>query len=74
MWEKYSVENGRTSVPTPSVMAVATPVPGAIRSAPRATSQSSATAGTSTPSRPSAHVIGASSAIVARARIARASL
>ncbi len=70
--EKYSVENGSTSVAVPSVIAVATPVPGAIRSAPRATSQSSSTAGATTPSRPSAHAIGASSAIVSRACIARA--
>ena len=38
MCEKYSVENGSTSVPAPSVIATAAPVPGARRSAKRATS------------------------------------
>ncbi|MDP1849694.1 MAG: hypothetical protein Q8K79_18045 [Solirubrobacteraceae bacterium] len=74
MCEKYSVENGSTSVAVPSAIAVATPVPGATRSATRATSRSSSTAGTTTPSRPSAQVIGASSAIARRASIARALL
>ena len=69
--EKYSVENGSTSVPVPSVSATAVPVPAAIRSAPRATSASSTTAGASTPSSPSAHAIGASLTIVVRAAIAR---
>ena len=71
MCEKYSVENGSTIVPAPSVIAVATPVPGAIRSAPRATSHSSSTAGRSTPTRPSAHVSGASLTIAVRALIVR---
>ena len=76
--EKYSVENGSTSVPVPSVMAVAMPLPGAIRSAPRATSRSSATAGTSTPSRPSAprqrRVVDDRDAGLDRARLAVAVL
>ncbi len=74
MCEKYSVENGSTSVPAPSVSATAAPVPRATRSAKRATSASSATAGASTPSSPSTQVIGASSAIASRALIARAVL
>jgi hypothetical protein len=74
MCEKYSVENGSTSVPAPSVSATAVPVPGAIRSARRATSTSSRIAGASTPSSPSAHVIGASSAIASRAPSARDAL
>ena len=61
-------------MPVPSATAVATPVPGATRSAARATSQSSSAAGRTTPSRPSAHVIGASSTIVLRAASARVAL
>ncbi|MGI9099096.1 MAG: hypothetical protein ACR2H2_11525 [Solirubrobacteraceae bacterium] len=69
-WEKYSVAKGRTSVAVPSASAAAVPVPGATRSALRATSTSSTSAGARTPSRPSAHVIGASSAIAVRAAMA----
>ena len=58
----------------PSVSATAVPVPGATRLAIRETSHSRPTAGRSTPSRPSAHVIGAVSVIAARAWIARARL
>ena len=72
--EKYSVENGRISVATPSVSAVAVPVPGATRSVSLATITSSATAGSSTPNSPSTQLSGAVSAIAARAATARSRL
>jgi len=69
--EKYSVEKGRIIVQAPSVRAAAVPVPGDTRSTMRRTTTSRISAGTIMPSRPSAHAIGASSAIAARAAIAR---
>ena len=73
--EKYSVENGSTSVPAPSVIAVAGPVPGASRSAQRATSSEQHDGGQRARRAARAPTsAGASSAIAARASRARSAL
>ncbi len=58
-WPNSWTANGITSVPIPSVSAVAVPSPGRRRSATRRTSSRSSSAGSTVPNRPSAQISGA---------------